>query len=157
MNKLSHSSSAGTSLDSSIKKQTVTEEQKNFLIQIAVLLGIPVSRYTELIAPKAFSGPSGFDCRLHLLDAQCSVFPEVALPLSANELMGPEVGQLLEIQRKLLTEFGWYLGVSAEGLLQLSSIAWIDEVDEIVKTLDLMNAVGAMAVQQLLDSAKPNP
>lgn len=155
MNKLPHSSPAGTSLDSSIKKQAVTEEQKNFLIQVAMLLGIPSSSYAELIAPTAFAGPSGFDCRLHLLDTHCAASPEVILPLSANELMGPEVGELLEIQRKLLTEFGWYLGVSAEGLLQLSSIAWIDEVEEIVKTLDLMNAVGAMAVQQLLDSTKP--
>ena len=154
MNQLPHFSSADTSRDFSIKEQSITAEQKSFLIQIAMLLGIPASSHAELVAPMAITGPSGLDCRLHLLDGHCSVFPEIVLPLSVNELMGPEVGQLLEIQRMLLIEFGWYLGVSAEGLLQLSSIAWIDEVHEIVKTLDLMNGIGIMAIQQLLDSAK---
>ncbi|MEO6921579.1 MAG: hypothetical protein ABI171_21440 [Collimonas sp.] len=139
--------------DVTYREQGITSLQRDFLSQIAVMLGISPKDCATLVAPATFTGRAGLICRFQLLDNECAVCPEVLLPLSAGELMGTEVVLLLDMQRALLTEFGWYLGTSAEGILQISPTTWIDDAHAAVLALDLINGAGVEALQQLLRSS----
>lgn len=69
--------------------------------------------------------PAGLACRVHLQDSEPAVRPETLLPMAAQELADAQVQRLLSVQSLVLSELGWYLSTSPEGLLQLSSLSWI--------------------------------
>ena len=128
----------------------MTSAQTDFLSQLAVHLGMLPSDGASLAAPRLFTGPAGLACRLHLLLGEPAVRPEALLPMSAQELAGPEVHRLLSLQSLVLSELGWYLGTSGEGLLQLSSLAWIDDPQDAATALDLANGVGIAVLHALM-------
>jgi len=128
-----------------------TPRQTAFLAQLATLLGMQPEDGVSLVAPRLFTGPSGLTCRLHLLHGEAAVRPEALLPMAAEELSGPEINRLLSVQALLLGEFGWYLGLSSEGVLQLSSLAWIDDPQDAATALDLANGVGTAVLHALLN------
>jgi hypothetical protein len=129
----------------------MTSAQTDFLSQLAVHLGMLPSDGASLAAPRLFTGPAGLACRLHLLLGEPAVRPEALLPMSAQELEGPEIHRLLSLQSLVLSELGWYLGTSGEGLLQLSSLAWIDDPQDAATALDLANGVGIAVLHALLN------
>ncbi|KQV95762.1 hypothetical protein [Rhizobacter sp. Root1221] len=128
----------------------MTSAQIDFLSQLATHLGLPPSDGEALVPPRFFTGPAGLACRLHLHHGEAAVLPEALLPISAAELMGPQVERLLLVQGAVLSEFGWHLGVSPEGLLQLSCMTWIDSPYDAATALDLANGVGIAVMQSLL-------
>lgn len=79
----------------------------------------------SLAAPQLFTRPAGLACRVHLQDSEPAVRPETLLPMAAQELADAQVQRLLSVQPLVLSELGWYLSTSPEGLLQLSSLSWI--------------------------------
>lgn len=141
------------------ERPAFTPRQVDFLAQLAILLGMQAEDGLSLVAPRLVTGPSGLTCRLHLMHGEAAVRPEALLPMSADELAGPEINRLLSIQALLLGEFGWYLGLSSEGVLQLSSLAWIDDPKDAATALDLANGVGTAVLHSLLhdDSAGSAP
>jgi len=57
----------------------------------------------------------------------------------------------------VLSELGWYLGTSGEGLLQLSSLAWIDDPLDAATALDLANGVGIAVLHALMSDEAMTP
>lgn len=137
-------------LVSSAVPDGMTEGQTAFLSQLAIQLGLSLPDGTLLAAPHHFVGPSGLVCRLRLHPDAPAVRPEALLPMSAAEFMGSEVTRLLAVQGALLNEFGWYLGLSDEGLLQLSCMSWIDNACDAATAMDFANGLGIAVVRSLL-------
>lgn len=135
----------------------LTAEQEDFMARIALQLGLPAADSAGLIAPRLFTGPAGLACRMHLQRGDpTAVRPEALLPVAAQELAGADVQRLLSVQALVLGELGWFLGTSPEGLLQLSSLAWIDDPVDAATALDLANGVGLAVLQTLmLDDPAP--
>lgn len=128
----------------------MTATQADFMSQLALQLGLSPTEGASLIAPHLFTGPAGLACRLHLLHGEAAVRPEALLPLAAQELAGSEVQRLLAVQSLVLGELGWHLCTSPEGLLQLSSLAWIDDPADAATALDLANGVGLAVLNALM-------
>ncbi|HEY9106119.1 MAG TPA: hypothetical protein VIN58_05535 [Roseateles sp.] len=135
----------------------LTARQEDFLARLALQLGLPAEDCAELVAPRLFTGPAGLACRLHLQPGDpAAVRPEALLPIAAQELAGADVQRLLSVQALVLGELGWFLGTSPEGLLQLSSLAWIDDPIDAATALDLANGVGLAVLHALmLDDPAP--
>jgi len=131
-------------------RDSLTHEQVDFLARLATLLGLPAEDGTAIVAPRLITGPSGLVCRLHVMQGQPAVRTEALLPMSADELSGAEMSRLLRVQSLILGEFGWYLGISSEGLLQLSSLVWIDDPQDVATALDLVNGVCTAVLHSLL-------
>ncbi|GKS91747.1 hypothetical protein [Acidovorax sp. SUPP2539] len=136
---------------------SATRIQIDFLTQLAVHIGLRAEDGLSLMAPQVISGPAGLAGRFHLHPEQAAVLPEVLLPVAAQELAGPEVLRLLTLQAAILKEFGWYLGASAEGMLQLSSLSWIEAPQDAATAMDMLNGIGASVLQALLDEPAPAP
>jgi hypothetical protein len=128
----------------------MTPAQASFMSQLALQLGLAAEEGPSLAAPRLFTGPAGLACRVHLQDSEPAVRPETLLPMAAQELAGAEVQRLLSVQSLVLTELGWYLTTSPEGLLQLSSLAWIDDPVDAATALDLANGVGLAVIHALM-------
>jgi hypothetical protein len=125
----------------------------SFLAEMSELMGLPAESGDVLMGPSPFWGPGGLMCRLQVSSSHGEVMavqPQVMLPMPADELKGQEVGRLLDIQAALLSETGWCLGVSREGMMQLSLMSWIDEPGQAVEALDLGNAVALQTLYLLL-------
>jgi hypothetical protein len=137
--------------------RALTAGQEDFMARLALQLGLPAEDSADLIAPRLFTGPAGLACRLHLQPGDpTAVKPEALLPIAAQELAGADVQRLLSVQSLVLGELGWYLGTSPEGLLQLSSLAWIDDPVDAATALDLANGVGLAVLHALmLDDPAP--
>ncbi len=135
--------------------EAVTRVQTDFLIQLAVHIGLRAEDGLSLIAPQVIRGPAGLAGRFHLHPEHAAVLPEVLLPIAVQELAGPEVLKLLTLQAAILKEFGWYLGASAEGMLQLSSLSWIEAPQDAATAMDMLNGMGASVLQALLEEPAP--
>lgn len=142
-----------------------TDAGGGFLARMSILMGLSALQGDALLEPGAFRGFGGFLCRLQRSPdpASFAVRPAVLLPIAARDLTGPDIERLLALQQAMMMELGWVVGLSSEGLLQLSCTAWIDEPDAAVAALDLGQAlgldaldelVGAEAAQLLMDSAR---
>jgi hypothetical protein len=77
------------------------------------------------------------------------VRPQVLLPMLARELAGLRVEQMMAMQQAVMLEYGWMLGLSSEGMLQLSPLKWIEQPSDAVAALDLGHAVGMQALETL--------
>jgi hypothetical protein len=124
-----------------------------FLTEMSELMGLPVKHKDILTGPSPFWGPGGLMCRLQVSrsdGAVMAVQPQVMLPLPAEELKGQEVAQLLAIQAAVVSETGWCLGVSREGMMQLSLMSWIDMPIDAVEALGQGNAVARQTLYLLL-------
>lgn len=134
---------------------TMRDRQADFLSQLSLLLGLPPSDTPLRPAPHHFVGPTGLVCRVHMHEDELAVRIETVLPMSAAEFMGPEVARLLAVQGALLNEFGWRLGLSDDGLLQLSCAGWIDNPNDAATALDFANGLGMAVVRSLLLDGLP--
>ena len=125
---------------------------EGFLAEMSVLMGLPAGSGRALCEPAAFRGFAGFKCRLQLAAdaAAVAVRPAVLLPIAARELAGPDIERLLALQQAMMMELGWVVGLSPEGMLQLSPIAWIDEPGAAVAALDLGQMLGLDALDELV-------
>jgi hypothetical protein len=128
----------------------LTPAQIDFLSQLAVHLGLPPAQGERLVAPRLLTGPAGFVCRLQLMDGQPAVRTETLLPLAGAEVADPETQRVLSLQSLVLAELGWYLGTSPEGLLQIESLAWIDDAQDAATALDLASGLGTVMLHALL-------
>lgn len=129
----------------------LTMAQADFMSQLALQLGLPAQDGDALIAPHLFTGPAGLACRVHLQEGDPpAVRPEALLPMSAQELAGADVQRLLAVQSIVLGELGWFLTTSPEGLLQLTSLAWINDPVDAATALDLVNGVGMAIIHALM-------
>lgn len=128
----------------------LTAAQTSFMSQLALQLGLAAEDGPSLVAPRLFTGPAGLACRVHLQENEPAVRPETLLPMAAQELAGTEVQRLLSVQSLVLSELGWYLTTSPEGLLQLSSLTWIDNPVDAATALDLANGVGLAVIHALM-------
>jgi hypothetical protein len=118
------------------------------------LLGLGPECADGLMSDATIHGPEGLSCRLQFADdGAVAVRPEVLLPMVARDLAEAGMGRLLAMQAALTLELGWHLGVSPEGLLQLSPLAWIDSPLAAVTALDLGQAVGMQALHALFEDA----
>lgn len=130
---------------------SLTNAQTDFMSRLALQLGLSAKDGDALIAPHLFTGPAGLACRVHLQDGDPpAVRPEALLPMSAQELAGSEVQRLLAVQSIVLGELGWFLTTSSEGLLQLTSLAWINDPVDAATALDLANGVGMAIIHALM-------
>jgi hypothetical protein len=135
--------------------ESESDDTARFLEEMSVLMGLPARSGQDVLkGPNPFWGPGGLMCRLQVgrSDGELmAVQPQVMLPMPAEELQGQEVERLLAIQAAVLSETGWCLGVSREGMMQLSLMSWIDEPCEAVEALDLGNVVALQTLHLLLD------
>jgi hypothetical protein len=129
---------------------TLLPAQAELLGQLAVLLGMPASQGSGLMAPQLINGPIGLACRLHLQPGAAAVRPEVLLPLRANAFSGAGLERLLAVQALLLAELGWYLGMTADHLLSVGPMDWVMDAPSAAAALDMANGVGLAALQALL-------
>lgn len=137
----------------SVSGRIERNSHRKFLSEMSSLMGLAPDGAEGLASADAFHGPAGLMCRLRFSESGGAVMarPEVLLPLPARELMGCGVVRLLSMQEALALELGWYLGVSSEGLLQLSPLAWSDSPQAAVSALDLGQAVGMETLHALLE------
>jgi hypothetical protein len=114
-------------------------------------MGLPQGGATALQDSSAFWGPGGLLCRLQMQHdgASTAVRPQVLLPMLARELAGLRVEQMMAMQQAVMLEYGWMLGLSSEGMLQLSPLKWIEQPSDAVAALDLGHAVGMQALETL--------
>jgi len=121
------------------------------LYEISLLMGLSLAGTLALARAGNLRGPRDLLCRLQLDgDAEVTqVRPEVLLPLAARELAGPGVERLLVMQQALMLELGWSLGLSSEGLLQISPLGWITDAGDAVTALDLGQTLGVQTLRVL--------
>lgn len=164
-----HSRSATPARPATVNTTTTSNE---FLSEMSLLMGLPQGGATALQDSSAFWGPGGLLCRLQMQHdgAVTAVRPQVLLPMLARELAGLRVEQMMAMQQAVMLEYGWMLGLSSEGMLQLSPLKWIEQPSDAVAALDLGHAVGMQALDSLfvdedeetddgaeLDAAKLSP
>ena len=126
--------------------------EADFFAALALCLGLPPAGAGAFRASTVFTGPAGLPCRVvwHAAEEGTSgARPEILLPLSADELAGPDVRQLLTVQALLLGESGWYLGLSGEGLLQISPLVWMNQPADVAAALDVGNLLGPMVLERM--------
>jgi hypothetical protein len=118
---------------------------------------LPRAEAALLRAATVFTGPAGLPCKVvwQSADGAAAARPEILLPISADELAGPGVRQLLTVQALLLSEFGWYLGLSGEGLLQVMPLLWMNQPADVAAALDVGNLLGAVVLDRLTQPAGP--
>jgi len=129
------------------------DAMQDFLVEMSDLMGLPAGGAHALRGLAPVRGGGGFLCRLRLPDddsVPVAVRPEVLLPVAARELTGPDVERLLALQQAMMLELGWVVGLSSEGLVQLSTVAWIEEPTAAVDALDLGQALGRDALDELV-------
>lgn len=121
------------------------------LYEISLLMGLSPAGALALGNVGNLRGPRDLLCRLQLEgDTEVTqVRPEVLLPIAARELAGPGVERLLVMQQALMLELGWSLGLSAEGLLQISPLSWITEASAAVRAMDLGQTLGVQTLRIL--------
>jgi len=126
-------------------------ELGRLLFEMSLLMGLSPAGTDALAGACNLRGPADLLCRLQLGgDVEVTqVRPEVLLPIEARELSPGGVERLLLMQRALMLEIGWWLGLSSEGRLQISPLAWIDDAADAVHALDLGQALGLQAVRVL--------
>lgn len=122
-----------------------------FFAELAAHLDVDDGLDAPLQDARPFSGPAGLICRIetrregHDLRAR----PQLLLPLSGEEIRRLEVGRLLSMQAALLSQLGWVLGHSAEGLLQLAPVGWTDQAKDVARELEMGSTVGRMVLAML--------
>lgn len=121
------------------------------LYEISLLMGLSPAGAQALGSAGNLRGPRDLVCRLQLAgDAEVTqVRPQVLLPIAARELAGPGVERLLVMQQALMLELGWSLGLSSEGLLQISPLSWISEAGPAVQAMDLGQTLGVQTIRIL--------
>jgi len=143
----------GFTISTSTRPATVntTTTSNEFLSEMSLLMGLPQGGATALQDSSAFWGPGGLLCRLQMQHdgASTTVRPQVLLPMLARELAGLRVEQMMAMQQAVMLEYGWMLGLSSEGMLQLSPLKWIEQPSDAVAALDLGHAVGMQALETL--------
>ena len=124
-----------------MSQQNTLDSSQPLFATISAILGLPPLAHARLAAGEPIVGPSGFLCRIHTQrrDQPVRAFPEIILPLSARELGGDDVVRLLAVQETLLTECGWRLAMSEQGLLCL---------------MPLMSESGAETIAALLNQGQ---
>lgn len=129
----------------------------DFLTRLAVALCIPPDQAQTLGNAQPFAGPLGLTCRVHVAPSSDAVRPEVLLPLSLSELDAAECRRLLVVQAQVLSELGWYLGASPEGLLMLAAVQWIPDPHQAAAALDLAQHVARHAISELIGDVAIQP
>jgi hypothetical protein len=145
-----------TTLPETTKAPARAKQVSQFLAHLAMLLGWPDPKADGLLSDSPFKGPSGLPCRLRMNEdtEAIAIRPEVMLPIAAIELFGSETAHLLTYQARLITDIGWFVGLSPEGLLQLSSIGWFEKPEQVALALDLGNALATALMEEML--SKPS-
>ena len=131
--------------------QGATGAEADFFAALALCLGLPPGDAAGFRASTVFTGPSGLPCKVvwQAAGGVAGARPEILLPLSADELAGPDVRQLLTVQALLLGESGWYLGLSGEGLLQISPLVWMNQPADVAAALDVGNLLGPLVLERM--------
>ena len=131
--------------------QSATGAEADFFAALALCLGLPPANAAVFRASTVFTGPAGLPCKVawQEADGAAGARPEILLPLSADELAGPDVRQLLTVQALLLGESGWYLGLSGEGLLQISPLVWMHRPADVAAALDVGNLLGPLVLERM--------
>jgi hypothetical protein len=133
--------------------ETIFDRQRlDFFATLALKLNLPTAQAHHLAQGEPFVGPSGLLCRLQVEQDETGVLvqPVMVLPLSAAELSGDEVVRMLQLQEWTLAELSWWLGISDEGLLQLTSTRWCETPDEACDALNLVNTMGPNMVRAIV-------
>jgi hypothetical protein len=142
-----------------------TAPEADFFTALALCVGLPPADAARFGAATVFTGPAGLPCKVacQTVDGACAARPEILLPLAADGLAGPDVRQLLAVQALLLSEFGWYLGLSGqgqgqgEGLLQIMPLLWMNQPADVAAALDVGNLLGAVVLERLAPPHSVNP
>lgn len=136
-----------------------TAAEADFFAALALCLNLPPADAARFGAATVFTGPAGLPCKVacQTVDGACAARPEILLPLAVDALAGPGVRQLLAVQALLLSEFGWYLGLSGQGdgLLQIMPLLWLNQPADVAAALDVGNLLGAVVLERLGPPAGP--
>lgn len=137
-----------------VSRAVVTPEA-DFFAALALCLGLPPADAAVFRASTVFTGPAGLACKVawQSADGASGARPEILLPLPADDLAGPGVRQLLTVQALLLSDFGWYLGLSGEGLLQITPLLWMNRPADVAAALDVGNLLGAVVLDRMSQPA----
>ena len=135
--------------------------EADFFTALALCLGLPPADAALFRASTVLTGPTGLPCKVawQSTDGAFGARPEILLPIAAEELIGPDVRQLLTVQALLLSEFGWYLGLSGpgpgEGLLQITPLLWMNQPADVAAALDVGHLLGAVVLDRMGQPAEP--
>jgi len=122
-----------------------------FLVEIAVLLELPASAADAFAELSPMRGGGGLLCRLEIArHTHAAVRPEVLLPIGLSDLTGADVVPLLLLQEALAAELRWRVGLSADGVLRLTTMDWIDDPRDAAFAMDLGQFLGRDAMRTLL-------
>lgn len=134
---------------------TAPGTQEGFFAALALTLGLPPAERSRLCAGTLFTGPAGLPCRVawQSADAAWGARPEILLPLSANEMAGPDVRRMLAVQAALLSEAGWYLGLSGTDVLQVAPLLWMTQPGDVAASLDAGSLLGSLVVQHMASAS----
>jgi hypothetical protein len=135
----------------------VRNAAKQFLTEMAGLMGLPAGGADALCELASVRGYGGFLCRLQIAqdNGALAVRPEVVLPIAARDLNGMDVERLLIFQRAMADELRWIVGMSDDGMLYLSSLDWIDEPKAAVAAMDLGQVLAGNAMHELIGGIEP--
>jgi hypothetical protein len=124
-----------------------------FFSELATHLSLEAIPGSPLSTEQPFSGPGGLICRIETQRAGKAFVarPQLLLPLDDREIRSLEMRTLLSMQVALLSQLGWMLCHSAEGLLQLSPLRWTAEAREVARELEMGSTVGRMMMAMLQD------
>ncbi len=134
-------------------------ESADFMSTVAVHLGLALAPGEALAPGHPFDSPTGFACRIHVMDdgERAVGQPHLLLPMSAHELAGDEVVRLMKVQASLMAGLGLWLGLSDNGLLQMHPLAWSADAAEVVQLLDAANGVAADVLRAIALGEEQSP
>lgn len=140
--------------------------------RLASQLGWPAGDAGRLLTGASFQGPAGSVCRLEPLppaaelpgmpdrapvptphSVRLSVRLSVLLPVLCADLWGPQVDRLMQLQSAVHAGWGWWLGRSTEGLLDLSPVMTTPLDDDWYAVLLQGESLASVVLQLLLDEA----
>ena len=138
-----------------MSQQSTLNSIQPLLATVSTILGLSPPIHARLAAGEPILGPSGLLCRIHTQGAShpLRAFPEIILPLSVRELGGDDVVRLLAVQETLLTECGWRLGMSEQGLLSLLPLMSENGAETIAALLNQGQTIGRSVLNVLTQSA----
>jgi len=127
-------------------------EMRRFFAEMAELMGLPAGAGDALAGSAPIRCCGGFLCRFEVAtESHAAVRPQVLLPIPVRELAAGDVERLLTLQEALAVELRWRVGLSRDGMLQLTTMDWIDDPQHAVFAVELGRLLERDAMRELLN------
>jgi hypothetical protein len=127
-------------------------EAQNFCDAFLISAGLPFESRKALMDGSFFTGVDDIAWRLVITDEDenCTIRPELILPMSVLKMQGQEILHMFGMQAYLFTEMRWWLNATDKGFLQLTSVVCSNDPNETVSMLDVARLIAPQIMRYIV-------